>query len=206
MTEKGEKEHQRKPEPENLTATQEKYLLALYRLQITGVTQMEVAKELGVTSVSTSKTIRELITKGFVNRDNHFCISLSSEGMALADALDDRYTTIVRYLADGLDMEEEQAAKEALELALHMSPEFSAALLRKIEEDAVQQYPLHYQDICPIADVLKDGVYELPFQLLRLKEDRVSMGNKGFPAPLHAGGAKRYSQIAALPKRNELPA
>ncbi len=31
--------------------------------------------------------------------------------------------------------------------------------------------------------MLKDGVYEVPFQLLRLKEDRVSMGDKGFLHP-----------------------
>ncbi len=184
MTQKGEKrsQSQRRPEHENLTATQEKYLLALYRLQITGVSQLEVAKELGVTSVSTSRTIRALIAKGLVNRENQFSVSLSEEGRQLAEKLDDRYTTIMRFLSSGLDMEEEKAEREALELALKMSPEFSASLLRKIEEDAVQ-YPVNYQDICQIADTLKEGVYELPFQLLRLQEDKVSMGDKGFLHP-----------------------
>ncbi len=66
MKQKGENRREnrqkRRPEHENLTATQEKYLLALYRLQITGVSQVEVAHELGVTEASTSKTIRDLIT------------------------------------------------------------------------------------------------------------------------------------------------
>lgn len=182
MTDKIVRKGQRRPAHDNLTATQEKYLLALYRLQITGVSQMEVARELGVTPVSTSKTMRELVEEGLVERKNQFSIQLSQEGQQLAERLDDRYTTIMWFLASGLDMEENLAEQEALELALAMSPEFSAAFLRKIEEDAVQ-YPVNYQDICTVAQVLREGRYTLPFQLLRLQEDKVSMGDKGFLHP-----------------------
>lgn len=167
---------------DNLTATQKKYLLALYRLQITGVSQMEVARELGVTSVSTSKTIRELVARGLVDRQTQFSVSLSEAGKLLAEQLDDQYTTIMRFLSSGMDLDEEAANKEALELALRMSPKFAGAFLRKIEEDSVQ-YPVNYQDLCPVASVLKEGVYELPFQLLRLQENKVSMGDKGFLHP-----------------------
>ncbi len=186
MKQKGENRRdnrqKRRPEHENLTATQEKYLLALYRLQITGVSQVEVAHELGVTEASTSKTIRELITLGLVERKKSCGISLTVEGNLLAERLDDRYTTIMRYLMDGLDMDEDRAEQEALDITMQMSPEFSASFLRKIEQNTVR-YPINYKDNCQLSKVLKDGVYEVPFQLLRLKEDRISMGDKGFLHP-----------------------
>lgn len=166
----------------HLTAAQQKYLLALYRLQITGVRQVDVANELGVSKASTHKIIHDLMEEGYIMRRNRCEIYLSEQGQKLAEQLDDLYTTVTQYLLNNLELEGEQAQKEALDLALCMSPDFIDAFLRKIE-DARTGRVVRSIEKQQLSEVLKEGIYQVPFQLLRQKEDKVSMGDKGFDHP-----------------------
>lgn len=169
---------------DTLTVVQKKYLLALYRLQITGVSQVEIANELGVTKSSAHKIIHALMELGLIRRRNRCEIYLSKEGTDLAEKLDDQYTTVTEYLLSNLELEGETARREALMIALQMSPAFIEAFLNKIEGERIQ-YPSSREKNCSLSSLLKDGVYQLPFQLLRLYEDRVSMGDKGFAHPCY---------------------
>lgn len=167
---------------QQLSVNQQKYLFTLYRLQITGVKQSELASEIGVSRPAANRVVQELLDLGLVIQQKQRKISLSRQGETIAAHLDDQLTAIVQYLMTDMDMEEEALAKQALDLALNMSSEYRAACLQKIEKYLCRK-PIPQNGKAKLQDVLESGTYRIPFQLLQQKEDKISTGDSGFVHP-----------------------
>lgn len=167
---------------QQLSVTQQKYLFTLYRLQITGVKQSELASEIGVSRPAANRVVQELLDLGLVMQQKQRKISLSQQGEAIAAQLDDQLTAIVQYLMADMEMDEDALSRQALDLALNMSAEYRAACLKKIEKHLCRK-PLPQNGKAKLQDVWAFGTYQIPFQLLQQKEDTSSMGDSGFVHP-----------------------
>lgn len=111
---------------------------------------------------------------------------------------------ITSYLTGELGLAPAEADNDALVMMFETSEKFVAGLIRKIETDAARArlgelvgsaYLSNFQGI------MADGVYAMPFQLLKKNDSRLSMGDKGLrhPAKLVVIGGYGLISLSALP-------
>lgn len=120
-----------KPQTENLSASLEDYLEAIYNITLeTGVARVtDIAKLLSVQKASVSGALKQLAGKKLVEHEPYSTVSLTASGKALAEDVLRRHRALLTFLTDILDVDADDAEKAAcaLEHAL------SAKLLDKLQ-------------------------------------------------------------------------
>jgi DtxR family Mn-dependent transcriptional regulator len=106
-----------------LTATQEDYLEAIYRITRSerDVHTSELAMRLGCKLPTVTRTVQKLVDLGFVSHESRGTIDLTRGGRAIAEHLVHRHEDLVRFLSDVLGLSEQQAEEDACKLEHGMS-------------------------------------------------------------------------------------
>jgi DtxR family transcriptional regulator, Mn-dependent transcriptional regulator len=98
-------------EENNLTHSAAHHLTAIHDLRTTrGYARVsDVARHLNITTGSASTNLKSLKSKGLILEDENRFLTLSSEGEALAKAVEARKTILYTFLKDILKVSAEQA-------------------------------------------------------------------------------------------------
>ena len=102
----------------------EEYLEAMLMLRTSRgyVRSLDVAEKLGVTKPSVTYATKRLREAGYISMDKDGLITLSDSGMAIAEKMLERHTTLTKFL-----------------VALGVDPETAAADACKMEHDISQR-------------------------------------------------------------------
>ncbi|MEA3404030.1 MAG: metal-dependent transcriptional regulator [Armatimonadota bacterium] len=124
-----------------LTESLEDYLEAIFHLlrRQDAVRVKDIAEHLRVKMPSVSAAIQALKERGLVTHERYGAVSLTSEGRSTAEFLSRRHYALVAFLRDILDLDEEQAEKEACGIEHALSAETLRRLLALI--DFVERCP-----------------------------------------------------------------
>ena len=107
----------------NIHESGENYLEAILmiRNRTGGCRAIDVARELGFSKPSVSIMMRELREKGFIRIDESNDISLTKEGLAVAESIYERHEVIAHMLM-AIGVPEETAYKDACKIEHDLSP------------------------------------------------------------------------------------
>ena len=120
--------------PEELTPVQKKYLLTMYQMDSSVLTQTDIATKLKISAAGVYKTIHGLIELGMIERYDRCGIALSEKGLFVATNLHDCCSAIVEDLLRYLPPEKFcQQEREALDAVLKMPQSLVQELLRGLE-------------------------------------------------------------------------
>jgi DtxR family Mn-dependent transcriptional regulator len=126
-----------------LSASLEDYLQAVYRIQ--GAKQAarptDIAVAVGVNNSSVTGALRTLSGRGLVNYAPYDVITLTPEGMRLAEEVVRRHDVLLRFFTDVLNAEAEAAEATACRVEHVVSDEILDRLVRFVE----------FLEICPRA-------------------------------------------------------
>ena len=106
-----------------LTATQEDYLEAIYRLGESGsdVHITALAERLACKLPTVTRTVQRMVELGFVDHEARGTVHLTKAGRATAEHLVHRHEDMVRFLAVVLGLSPEDAEADACQLEHGMS-------------------------------------------------------------------------------------
>ncbi len=170
---------------ERLTASQMRYLFAIYRLQASGANITQVALELGVSKPSSRKMIGTLEALGLVTKEEDGEIILTLEGKKQAEELDIRHNLLTHSLLSFFQLDINIAREDAYVLLSELSEKFLEQFMRHIEDrsewQGLEGRPKALMD--DFSGLMEDGTFILPFKILRSDGKKTSMGNKGFMHP-----------------------
>lgn len=98
-----------------ITKSSEEYLKTMYILkkQNGNIRVTDIANKMNCTKPSVNKAIYNLKDKGMLNYESYGTIELTEEGENLAKKILEAYDIVYLFLKDVLNLEEEQAKKEA---------------------------------------------------------------------------------------------
>jgi Mn-dependent DtxR family transcriptional regulator len=115
-----------------LSRAKEHYLKAIFRLSQNecGTRVIDVATELGVTRASSSRTISELESAGFVRKTSDRKVFLTPRGRNMSRSLVEHYDTIKELLMTRLGIEENLAREMACALEHIITEEGASELTR----------------------------------------------------------------------------
>lgn len=118
-----------------LTAAMEDYLEAIYRLQREREVARvkDIAAHLKVKMPSVSNALDALKERKLIRHEKYGYVTLTSEGLASAEAVYRRHQALTRFLADILQLDEKRAEAEACEMEHAVSAETLRRLLALVE-------------------------------------------------------------------------
>ena len=101
--------------PKELTESLEKYLLAIFELlnQKENIKVKDVSAYLKIGGPATADAIKTLAARGFINYVPYGTISLTPKGASAAELKRYRHRTISKFLNNVLDIEQNEAEKNA---------------------------------------------------------------------------------------------
>lgn len=107
-----------------LSAPMEDYLEAIYELQFTEPVARvkDIAKAMRVRMPSVTSALRTLKSEGLVRHQKYGHVELTERGREIAEQIHRRHITLVDFLKNILQLDDEQAQEEACELEHHLSP------------------------------------------------------------------------------------
>lgn len=151
-----------------LTATQEDYLEAIYRIAHSDgdVRVTELASRLGCKLPTVTRTIKKLVQIGVVAHESRGTVNLTRSGRAAAEHLLHRHEDLVRFLSSVLGLPSELAESNACQLEHGMSPLAAQRLhqwllhLDRLEQEGRQgmlQFPGREGDEVPDFSSLPKG-------------------------------------------------
>lgn len=160
-------------------------LLRFYREGHCTVTGL--AKEFGLEKYTISRLLSALEEEGLVDRSNNRHPKLTSSGFDLAATYSEKVDSFEQYLLQK-GISSEVAAKDSMELALHVSKETSDLFAKDFE---LEESKFEFKDRRKFAGSeifsnLPDGNYKVSFIIYREKANsytNVSMVNEGFEHP-----------------------
>lgn len=108
----------------------EDYLATILALQQAGepVIGARLAERLGVSPPTVTEMLRRLLKEGYVSIDRHKEVTLTPEGLAVAEAVARRHRIAERWLTDQLGFDRARAAQEADKLEHALAPEVAERL------------------------------------------------------------------------------
>lgn len=119
----------------------EDYLATILALQQAGepVIGARLAERLGVSPPTVTEMLRRLLKEGYVSIDRHKEVSLTPEGLAVAESVARRHRIAERWLTDQLGFDRARAAQEADKLEHALAPEVAERL----------HVALGFPEVCP---------------------------------------------------------
>lgn len=107
----------------DLTYSQKKYLLAIYKLCGNGgeVRSSEVAKIVGVSKASTSSMAVKLCESGFITKEHYGQIALTESGIKAANSIYTSCMSLRDFLENSLGIDEVTADSDAVKIVIHAS-------------------------------------------------------------------------------------
>lgn len=138
----------------------EEYSETIFELAEDGVDviQARIAERLGVSRPAVSEMVKKMAAEGLVLLDDNTQISLTDEGLSLAQTVVRRHRLAERFLTDVLDLSWTDAHHEAGRWEHVISPAVEAALVRVLNEPTT----------CPHGNPIPGSGYEVPENSLRL--------------------------------------
>ena len=118
-------------------------ILMLSRSQGT-VRSVDIARELDVTKPSVSHAMKMLRERGYINMDAQNLITLTPEGLEVAERMLERHMTLARFLMQ-LGVSEDVAYQDACKMEHDLSDESFRAICK------------YSQQSCPLHGVTKDN-------------------------------------------------
>ena len=108
-----------------LTNSQEEYLKMIYILSSTENTARvtDIAQKLNITKPSVNKAIYNLKDNGLLNYESYGTIELTEKGEDLAKKILETYDIVYVFLKDVLNLEKEEAKKEAEKMKMSITDE-----------------------------------------------------------------------------------
>lgn len=189
---------------DQLSLSQMKYLLAIYRFQpkgweVGGANMTKVAEFLGFSRPSVYNMISVLIDLNLIIKGMKGELKLTKKGTQVAEELDNKHSLITEFIIGNFDIERETAEKDAFIFLSEISQGLLDALLKEACQELRQGTLYDNKDTLDFSEILEDGVYSIPFHLLRFDEKRLSMGHKGFvyPCLLQVKGKKAEIYLQA---------
>jgi Mn-dependent DtxR family transcriptional regulator len=167
-----------------ITLGQARYLLAICHIRGRDRTMTKIARELGVSKPSVTSMINSFEEKGFVKKSP--ALTLTAHGKAIADEIMSKQSVISAYFSRELGIAREETGNDALVLMFEMSERFVDSFIKKIVTDAARAKLREFSGNAYLSNfqgILPDGIYEIPFNLLKKSDSRLSMGDKGFMHP-----------------------
>ncbi len=95
---------------------------------------VDIAAKLGVTKPSVSFAMKRLRENDYILMDEENLITLTPKGLAIAERIYDRHTTLSRFLMQ-LGVGEKQAYEDACKIEHDISEETFAAIKRQLRPD-----------------------------------------------------------------------
>lgn len=98
-----------------VTASLEDYLEAIYFLngKNEGVRVTDIALELNISKPSVNRAINTLKSQGLVEHEHYGSLTLTDDGLKIAENIAGRHVTLKKFLRDVLEVDEEVAENEA---------------------------------------------------------------------------------------------
>ncbi|GAC1457650.1 MAG: metal-dependent transcriptional regulator [Ktedonobacterales bacterium] len=117
------------------SATTEEYLETIYNIAMEGdvVIGARLAEKFRVAAPTVTQTLQRLMKAGYITMDSRRHITLTAEGVALAEAGLRRYRLTERFLVDMLGMQWHQVHEEACRLEHHISGAVEARVVTALE-------------------------------------------------------------------------
>ena len=108
-----------------ITKSSEEYLKTMYILkkQNGNIRVTDIANKMNCTKPSVNKAIYNLKDKGMLNYESYGTIELTEEGENLAKKILEAYDIVYLFLKDVLNIEENQAEKEAEKIKMSITDE-----------------------------------------------------------------------------------
>lgn len=118
-----------------LTHSGAHYLMAIHELQVEqGYARLsDVAKRLNISKGSLSTSLKPLIKKDLIIEDDNKHLSLSEEGLAHAENIENTFAVVKHLLADVLGVDEELARVDACKIEHLLSFESTSQLLKFVK-------------------------------------------------------------------------
>lgn len=119
-----------------ISKAQEEYLKTIYiiKKQNNGVRVTDIANKMNCTKPSVNKAINNLKSNGLINYETYGTIELTTEGENLAKKIIETYDIVNIFLKDVLNIEAEEAEKEAENLKSAMSDNTINKLARYVHK------------------------------------------------------------------------
>lgn len=120
----------------NIRESAEDYLEAILMLKNEKgyARSVDIAARLGVTKPSVSFAMKRLRENDYILMDAENLITLTPKGLAIAERIYDRHTTLSRFLMQ-LGVGEKQAYEDACKIEHDISEETFAAIKRQMQPD-----------------------------------------------------------------------
>lgn len=185
-----------------ITPGQARYLLAIEQMRDRHCSMSRLAEILDVSKPSVTNMITALAEKNWVSKGPP--LKLTARGKALAAEITGKQTFLLRYYSKELELTGDEIADDILILILTASEKFVDRLIVKIEKDSAKaelQKHSHKDYLTNFQGILPDGIYKVPFNLLKKNGGKLSMGDKGFarPGKLVITGGYGVISLQALP-------
>lgn len=119
-----------------ITKSSEEYLKTMYILkkQNGNIRVTDIANKMNCTKPSVNKAIYNLKDKGMLNYESYGTIELTEEGENLAKKILEAYDIVYLFLKDVLNIEENQAEKEAEKIKMSITDETINKLAKYIHQ------------------------------------------------------------------------
>ena len=188
-----------------LTLGQARYLLAIEKMRGRERNMSKLAEILDVSKPSVTNMITALEEKQWIKKGPP--LTLTVVGKALANGITGKQSLLAGYFSKELGLAEEDISEDILILMLAVSEKFVNRLIYKIETDMTQAELGNFCDNVNLTNfqgVLQDGIYDIPFCLLKESGRELSMGDKGFvhPAKLVVIGGHGVITLRATPVKH----
>lgn len=122
------------PDLRDLNPASKEYLEAVYELKEEGrrVLQARIGERLGLAPATVSEGVKRLVAEGYVTVEGARDISLTEEGLRIAEALVRRHRLAERMLVDILGIQWHLCHEQAEDWEKVMTPEVEEAILAKL--------------------------------------------------------------------------
>ncbi len=119
-----------------ITKSSEEYLKTMYILkkQNGNIRVTDIANKMNCTKPSVNKAIYNLKDKGMLNYESYGTIELTEEGENLAKKILEAYDIVYLFLKDVLNIEENQAEKEAEKIKMSITDETINKLAKYVHQ------------------------------------------------------------------------
>lgn len=97
----------------------------------------EIAKQLGVSKASVSKAMKQLHTKGLVNKQPYGTITLTEKGRDISERIYTNHLTISLFLEHSLKLDADEASENACKIEHVLSDEMLAAIERYLKDNNI---------------------------------------------------------------------
>ena len=121
--------------PMNIHESAEDYLemILMLREQKGYARSIDIASALGVTKPSVSFAMKKLRENGYIAMDPENYITLTDQGMEIAERIYTRHKALTKFLIQ-IGVDEKIAREDACKIEHDLSPETFEALLRQIKD------------------------------------------------------------------------